>query len=147
MFRGHVVHTIDAKGRISMPSRFREQLAGASDRRIILTTDPFDPCLHLFPLAAWEEIEKKISELPKFAPHVVRLRRVYVSAAEECELDRSGRLLVSPHFREHAKLQKEVLWAGNLTKIELWSKDLWDAGLSVGADDQMAFREAVAELI
>lgn len=147
MFRGHVIHTIDAKGRISMPARFRDQLIAGGDRRVILTTDPFDPCLHLFPLPEWEEIEKKISELPKFAPHVVRLRRLYVSAAEECELDRSGRLLVSPHFREHARLEKEVLWAGNLTKIELWSKSLWDEGLAAEPADQQAFREAVAELI
>lgn len=147
MFRGHVVHTIDAKGRMSMPARFREPLRALGDARLVLTPDPFDPCLHLYPLSEWSKIETKIAELPKFAPHVVRLRRIYVSAAEETELDRSGRLLVPSHFRAHAELDKEVLWAGNLTKVELWSKTRWDAMLSISEDEDARFREAVAELV
>jgi len=77
----------------------------------------------------------------------VRLRRIYVSAAEESELDRSGRILVPGHFREHAHLDKEVLWAGNLTKIELWAKQRWDASLAISEDESEEFRQAVAELV
>ena len=67
MFRGHFEHAIDAKGRTSLPSRFRDVLAAASDARLVLTPSPFDPCLHLFPMKAWEEFEAKIAALPPVA--------------------------------------------------------------------------------
>ena len=69
--------------------RFRDVLAASGDARAVLTPSPFDPCLHLFPIKAWEEFETKIGALPQFEPNVIRLRRLYVSAAVECE-DRQG---------------------------------------------------------
>src|SRR5512144_2856491 len=122
MFRGQFVHAIDAKGRVSVPVRFRDALVADGMARFILTPAPFDPCLHLHPLPAWVEFEQRISALPSLDPHVVRLRRIYVSAALECELDRAGRVLVPPHLREKAGLDKDVLWAGMGRSIELWSK-------------------------
>src|SRR5687767_4309836 len=133
MFRGQFEHAIDAKGRTSLPARFRSSLEDAADGEVCLILTPalFDPCLHAYPLPAWEELEKKIAELPKFDPNVVAFRRRYVSAAVECELDKQGRILIPPSLREHAGLVKDVLWAGMGQTAELWSKDRWAAAQSM----------------
>ena len=145
MFRGQFEHAIDRKGRVSVPARFREALCEPGSARFILTPAPFDQCLHLHPLPAWEALEQRISELPSLDPNVVRFRRVYISAAIECELDRVGRMLIAAQLREHAKLDKEVLFAGMGRSIELWSKKLWDAALAMSAAQEEAFRQAVTE--
>jgi MraZ protein len=147
MFRGQFEHSIDAKGRVSLPARFRDALLGQGDGRFILTPAPFDPCLHLHPMRAWEEFEKKIAELPSLDPHIVRFRRIYVSAAIECELDRVGRVLVPPHLREKTSLSRDVLWAGMGRTIELWSKDAWNASLAITPAEQAVFQRAVMEQI
>ena len=147
MFRGQFVHSIDAKGRVSLPSRFRETLAADADARMVVTPAPFDPCLHVYPMRAWEEFEQKISELPRLDPNIVRFRRLYVSAAVECEIDRSGRVLVPPQLRDRAALSKDVLWAGMGRNIELWAKERWDAALAMTPDEHEAFKQAVMEQI
>jgi MraZ protein len=147
MFRGQFEHSIDAKGRVSLPARFRDALLAEGDGRFILTPAPFDPCLHLHPMRAWEEFEKKIAELPSLDPHIVRFRRIYVSAAVECELDRAGRVLVPPHLREKASLSRDVLWAGMGRTIELWSNDAWNAALAMTPTEQAVFQRAVMEQI
>lgn len=148
MFRGQFVHTIDAKGRISLPARFREAVPRDGDARLVLTPAPSDPCLHLYPLEHWVEFERKIAELPRFDPHIVRFRRMYVSAALECELDGAGRLLVSPDYRDRARLSKEVLLAGMGRFIEVWSKELWDrATAPLSAGEHERFMKSVEELI
>lgn len=148
MFRGQFVHTIDAKGRVSLPARFRDTILANGDARLVLTPAPSDPCLHLHPLADWAEFEKKIAELPRFDPHIVRFRRMYVSAALECELDAGGRVLVSADYRARAHLGKEVLVAGMGRVIELWSKDLWDrATTPLPAEEHERFMRSVEELI
>lgn len=147
MFRGQFVHTIDAKGRVSLPSRYRDTLVADGDSRFILTPALFEPCLHLHPMRAWSELETKISELPSFDPFIVRFRRLYVSAAIECELDKAGRVLVPPALREKVALARDVLWAGMGRTAELWSKERWDDALSMNAEDELAFRKAVTEQI
>ena len=92
MFRGQFVHSVDAKGRISLPARFRDVLLADKDARFVLTPALFDPCLHLYPMAAWQEFEQKVAGLPSLDPNAVRFRRMYVSAAVECELDKAGRV-------------------------------------------------------
>jgi len=148
MFRGQFVHTIDAKGRVSLPARFRESIVANGDSRLVLTPAPFDTCLHLYPLADWAELEKKIDNLSRFEPDIVRFRRLYVSAALECELDAGGRVLVSPDYRARAHLGKEVLVAGMGRVIELWSKDLWDRATGpLPQEEQELFMRRVEELI
>ena len=147
MFRGQFLHSIDAKGRVSLPARFRDTLGSGGELPFILTPSAFDPCLHLHPLRAWEEFERKISELPSLDTNIVKFRRLYVSAAIECEIDKAGRVLVPPHLRDKASLSKDVLWAGMGRHLELWSKDQWDAALSMSAAEQAAFKQAVMEQI
>jgi MraZ protein len=146
MFRGQFTHSVDAKGRISLPVRFRDQLTGASDPRIVVTPAIFDACLHVYPIKAWEEFEAKVNELPSLDRHAVRFRRLYVSAAVECELDGAGRLLVPQELRTHAKLDKDALWAGMGPKLELWSKPEWDRAIAMTPEEAEALRTAMEQV-
>lgn len=145
MFRGQFQHSVDAKGRVSLPARFRDERR--ADERFVVTPALFDPCLHVYPLCAWEAFEEKIAELPSMDPNVVRFRRLYVSAAAECELDRAGRLLVPSNLRERAALDREVLWAGMGKHLELWALDKWQTALAIEPGGEEAFKRAVLEQI
>lgn len=125
MFRGHFEHAIDDKGRTSLPARFRDVLGPTSDFRLVVTPALGDPCLDVYPMKAWEELEAKLATLNAFDPQVIEFRRFYVSAAVECELDKQGRILVPTSLREHAALNKTVMWLGHGQKAELWSKEQW----------------------
>src|SRR4029434_1342980 len=91
MFRGRFENTIDSKGRISVPSKFREVLSSHYDERLIVTN--FDGCLWAYPYREWQAIEEKVSSLPQFKAEVRALQRVFVSAASECPMDKQGRIL------------------------------------------------------
>ena len=146
MFRGQFIHSVDAKGRISLPARFRDVLVGDSNAGFIIAPAVFDPCLHVWPMKTWEEFEQQVSKLPSLDPHAVRYRRMYVSAAVECELDKAGRVLVPPHLRERAELDKsEALWAGMGRNLELWSRARWDAALEMAPSEMDSFRLAVEQ--
>jgi MraZ protein len=147
MFRGQFEHAIDAKGRTSLPARYRDVLAAANDLRLVVTPALFDPCLKVYPMKAWEELEDKISALPEFDPNAVFLRRRFLSAAVECELDKQGRILIPPNLRDYAALSKEVLWAGMGRTAELWSRERWAHGLEKSEADMAAFKAAIAEQI
>ena len=146
MFRGQFVHSIDAKGRISFPSRFRDGL-GSGELRLVVTPALFDPCLHVYPLKAWEAFEERVAELPSLDPHIVHFRRRYVSAAVECELDKAHRILVPPLLRDKAGLDKEALWAGVGRFTELWSKPRFDEVMELSPEENEAFKRAVQEQI
>jgi MraZ protein len=144
MFRGQFTHSVDAKGRISLPVRFRESFAPANV--IVLTPAIFDSCLHLYPIKAWEEFETKVNALPSLDRHAVRFRRLYVSAAVECELDGSGRVLVPQELRTHAKLDKDALWAGMGPILELWSKPEWDRAIAMTPDEAAELQRAMEQV-
>jgi MraZ protein len=143
MFRGQFEHAIDAKGRTSFPSRFRDVLGG--EQGLVLTRAVFDRCLHLYPLRGWEELEAKIAEMPQFDANVVAFRRIYLSAAVECELDKQGRILVPPSLREHAELGKDVVWAGMGRTAELWSKERWQAAHTMNDAELASFKTAMEQ--
>jgi MraZ protein len=146
MFRGQFTHSVDAKGRVSLPARFRDVLLADGDARFVLTPAVFDPCLHLYPMKAWEEFERKVSELPSLDGTAIRFRRLYVSAAVECELDGSGRVLVPEHLRHKMQLEKDALWAGMGRTLELWAKSSWDAALTMTSEEAASFRAALEQL-
>jgi len=125
VFRGRYEHAIDAKGRTSLPSRFREVLAASGEARLVLTSG-LDPCVVAYPMQEWIAFEDRLARLPQFDPTVAMLRRIHVSGAIECEIDKLGRLLVPQGLREHAQLGREVLWAGMGRHVELWSKERFD---------------------
>lgn len=125
MFRGQFEHAMDQKGRVALPSRFRDALTAAGDEKVVVTRALSDACLDVFPMKRWEAFEAKVAALPQFDANVIKLRRLYVSAAVECELDGQGRILVPPGLRQFAKLEKSVVWAGMIEKAELWSEEAW----------------------
>jgi MraZ protein len=143
MFRGQFLHTIDSKGRISLPSRFRDVLV--ADEKLIVAPAPFEPCLHVYTLHDWEQFENRVAGLSNWDDNVTLFKRLYVSAAIECELDRSGRVLIPPHLRAKAELEKEVLWAGMGNNAEMWSKARWDQALSMTDERRDSFKKAVKE--
>jgi MraZ protein len=124
VFRGVYEHQIDSKGRTSLPSRLRETLVGGYDERLILTT-ALDPCLHAYPVREWEQLEAALSKRNPLEPGVKTLMRLYVASAQECPLDRLGRLVIPPSLRAHAGLDKDVVWAGMVKVIELRSREGW----------------------
>jgi len=126
VFRGRYEHSIDSKGRTSVPSRFREVMAAHGDSQLVLTTG-LDTCLVAYPMAEWLAFEQRLAELPRFDADVVTLKRIYVSGAVECEVDKVGRLLIPAALRKHARLQRDALWAGMGSYIELWSKTSFES--------------------
>ena len=124
VFRGVYEHQVDAKGRTSLPAKLREVLVGHYDERLIVTT-ALDPCLHAYPVREWEALETALAKRNPMEPGVKTLMRLYVAQAQECPLDKMGRLLIPPTLRAHAGLEKEVVWAGMVKVIELWSKPGW----------------------
>ncbi|QDE70515.1 MULTISPECIES: division/cell wall cluster transcriptional repressor MraZ [Myxococcus] len=124
MFRGVYEHQIDAKGRTSLPAKLRDTLVGAYDERLILTT-ALDRCLHAYPVREWEALELSLAKRNPMEPGVKTLMRLYVASAQECPLDKLGRLLIPPTLRSYAGLEKDVVWAGMVKVIELWSCEGW----------------------
>ena len=124
MFRGVFDHQIDAKGRTSLPVKLRETLAGSYDERLIVTS-ALDPCLHAYPVREWEQLEAALSKRNPMEVGVKTLMRLYVAPAQEVPVDKLGRVLIPPNLRAHAGLEKDVVWAGMVKVIELWSQDGW----------------------
>lgn len=144
MFRSRYEHTIDAKGRLSIPARFREILAERYDDRLVLTN--FDRCLVAYPYAEWQAIEEKLASLSVVSPEVTAFTRFFISGATECEIDKLGRILIPQVLRDYAKLEKDVVVAGQLKKFEIWSKALWDEELNQSRAQFGQLRGAVAQL-
>ena len=144
MFRGRFEVSIDDKGRISVPSRFRDTLRERYDDRLIVTN--FDDCLVAYPYSEWVELEKKASQLSMVKREAKSFLRFFVSGATECTLDKQGRVLLPPVLREYAELEKDIVIAGMLSKIEIWSKDRWERELELSKQgfDEMA--EVLSEL-
>jgi MraZ protein len=145
MFRGQFLHSFDAKGRVSLPARFRDTIAASGDQRIVILPSPFDLCLRIYPLAAWERFELKVAGLSSVDPKVMRFRRL-LSAAADCEIDRVGRVLVPAAMREHARLEKEAFCVGMGEFLEMWSKPSFDQSLEMNADEMHELRVAMEQL-
>jgi MraZ protein len=136
VFRGRYEHTIDPKGRLSIPSRYREELAARGVTMLVLSEG--DHCVWAFPLDAWEQLEERLRQHPQLSPERRNVVRVMVASAKECPIDRAGRTLVPPELREFAGLKKEVVITGALEWFEIWSLERWTdhrQSLRVGFDE------------
>ncbi len=120
MFMGEYSHTIDSKGRLIIPSKFREELGES-----FVLTRGMDGCLSIYSQEAWDAFERKLAELPLTSREARTFTRFFVSGATGCELDKQGRILVPATLREYAGLDKDVILAGNIDRIEVWSKERW----------------------
>ena len=145
MFRGRYEHAIDGKGRTSLPSRFRDVLVGSGETRLVITT-ALEPCLVAYPMSEWLAFEDRLAQLPQFDPSVAMLRRIYVSGAIECELDKVGRLLLPATLRDHAYLSRDAVWAGMGRYVELWSKERFDELRQAVVDDPQRREEMARRL-
>ena len=125
MFRGATKVTLDAKGRMVMPTRYRDRLLERCEGRLVITVDR-DQCLLLYPLPDWEEIERKLMRLPTLNEHARRLQRLMVGHASDVELDGHGRVLLPPKLREFARLDRNAILMGQGTRFELWDEQRWD---------------------
>ena len=124
MFRGVTNINLDAKGRMAMPTRYRERLAEHCAGQMVVTIDTEEHCLLIYPIDEWEVIQRKIEALPSFNPAARRIQRLLIGHATDIDIDGSGRLLLTQPLRDYAQLDKKAVLLGQGKKFELWSEDL-----------------------
>lgn len=139
MFMGEYNHTIDAKGRLIIPAKFRELLG----TEFVLTRG-LDGCLFIYPVEEWKAFEQKLRALPLTNKNARTFSRFFVAGAAMCELDRQGRVLVPQTLREFAGLEKDVVLTGNLDRIEVWSKEKWSENCDY--DDMNEIAESMQDM-
>lgn len=139
---GEYSHTIDAKGRLIIPARFRE---GLGDKFIV--TKGLDNCLFVYPLDEWSALEEKLKSLPFTRADARAFVRFFFSGANECELDKQGRILIPANLREYAQLSKEVVVLGVSSRVEIWSKERWDKYNGMAAENFEEIAEKIVDLL
>ncbi len=144
MFRGRFEHTIDPKGRVSIPAKFRELLAEKYDDRLILTN--FDRCLVAYPYEEWRVLEEKMSSLSMIKKEVKTFQRFFISGAVECPIDKLGRILIPLTLRDYAQLERNVVFAGIMKKFEIWSQERWEEEIKRSQEDFEGMSDALANL-
>ena len=141
MFRGATKVTLDAKGRLAIPTRYRERIQARCEGQLVTTVDR-DYCLLIYPFPEWEEIERKLMRLPTLDQKARRLQRLMVGHATEGEMDRHGRILLSRELREFAGLDRQAVLIGQGNRFELWDENRWnetrDGWLNDGDDADLS---------
>ena len=138
MFMGECSHTIDTKGRLIIPSKFREELG-----ETFVVTKGLDGCLFVFSDEEWKAFEIKLKSLPLTNKNARQFARFFVAGATPCELDKQGRILLPATLREFAGLEKDVVLTGMLNRIEIWSKEKWNENNSL---DDVAMDEIAEQM-
>lgn len=139
MLMGEYSHSLDAKGRIIIPAKLREQLGDT-----FVVSKGLEGCLFVFPPAEWEKLSNKIQALPLTDPRGRKFSRYFFSGASELEVDKQGRALLPPNLREEAQLEKDVVLCGVGNRVEIWSKEKWEDVSHY--DDIEELAEQLAEL-
>ncbi|NQT70845.1 MAG: division/cell wall cluster transcriptional repressor MraZ [Desulfobacteraceae bacterium] len=124
MFRGSSLHTIDLKGRIIVPARFREIIKADDNNGIMISR--MDSGLVAYTLTEWRKIENRILSLAEKSDNMRRFRRVFIGGAFECPCDKQGRILIPPMLRQYAELSREIVLVGVLDHFEIWSREKWE---------------------
>lgn len=138
MFMGEYQHNVDLKGRLIIPSKYREQLGEK-----LVVTKGLDGCLYLYPMEEWEAILQKLKGLNLLKTQDRQFMRFFVAGATECELDKQGRILLPVSLRNAAGIEKDVILAGMMERIEIWDKARWEENTAGG--DMNAIAELMAE--
>ena len=128
-FMGEFNHNVDAKGRLIVPSKFRDKLGES-----FVITKGFDRCLSVYDAANWEKVQEKLVQMPMLTEDARTIRRMIVGSASETECDKQGRVLLPAPLREYAGISKEAVLIGNLDHIEIWDKDSWNKAQQIDAD-------------
>jgi len=151
MFRGPSKVTLDAKGRLAIPTRHRDRILARAAGQLVATIDR-DHCLLLYPLPDWEEFERKLLRLPALGKVERRLQRLMLGYATELEMDGNGRILLPSALRQFAGLERQVMLIGQGNRFEVWDEARWlecaDAWLNPeDEDDDAALSEALGNLL
>lgn len=141
MFMGEYQHSIDEKGRVIVPARFRDDLGEK-----FIATKGLDNSLFVYPMDEWESLVKKLSSLSFTKADARAFSRFFFSGAVECELDKQGRILLPQVLREHAKIIKETIIIGVSTRVEIWAKEVWEDYNLKAATDYEAIAEKLVDL-
>ncbi|MFY9296660.1 MAG: division/cell wall cluster transcriptional repressor MraZ [Caldicoprobacterales bacterium] len=141
MFIGEYQHILDPKGRVIMPSKFRD---GLGDKFVV--TKGLDHCLFVYPQNEWQELERKLRTLPLTSKDARAFTRFFFAGATECELDKQGRILIPANLREYAELTKDLVIIGVASRVEIWSKEKWDDYNDDANLDHQSIVEKMAEL-
>ncbi|MCW2279091.1 division/cell wall cluster transcriptional repressor MraZ [Heliophilum fasciatum] len=120
MFIGEYLHTMDSKGRLFIPAKFREALG-----EVMVATKGLDGCLCIYPMDEWQQVADKLKKLPFTRADARAFQRFVFSGATECELDKQGRILLAPSLRDYAGLTKDVIVIGVSTRVEVWDVERW----------------------
>ncbi|MFC5703605.1 division/cell wall cluster transcriptional repressor MraZ [Cohnella faecalis] len=139
MFLGEYQHSIDDKGRIIIPAKFRDALG--SD---FIVTRGLDSCLFVYPREEWTQLEQRMKALPSMAANARAFSRLLFSGASECEWDKQGRVNVPGHLRDYAKLDKDCVVIGVSTRVEIWDKKAWEEYSRASQD---SFNEIAEKLV
>ena len=125
MFRGINPLSLDGKGRLAVPAKYRQHLLETAGGQLVLTIDR-DRCLLLYPFPVWENVERQLIQLSSTNPRARALKRLLLGHAEECVLDANGRILLPAPLREFAHLEKRVVLVGQGNKFEIWNEQAWN---------------------
>jgi len=139
LFMGEFQHTVDKKGRLIMPARFREGLSQG-----FIVTKGLDHCLFVYPREEWFSIEKKLKTLPFTQKEARAFVRFFFSGAVECELDKQGRVLLPNNLREYAEIQKDVVVIGVSSRVEIWSKENWE---KYSSEAELSYEEIAEKMV
>lgn len=145
MFNGLTALSLDTKGRIAIPTRFREKLSASCGGRVVLTQHPMDNCLVLYPEQRWEEIASTVAALSDAERAVRNLKRRFLGQAVDLELDGSGRILIPAELRAQTGLEKKARLVGLVRHFELWADSVWEAE-QAALDDPDVMPESVKSL-
>ena len=126
MFRGEHALTIDGKGRLAVPARYRERLAETCSGKLVATISLAERCLAVYPFPEWQRIEGELQALPTLDPDAQAISHLLIGHASECDLDGHGRVLIPQGLREFAAIDKHVKMVGQVRKFELWDEDAWN---------------------
>jgi len=146
VYRGVNALNLDAKGRMAIPTKYRERLMERCDGHLVVTVDR-DRCLLLYPLPDWENIERKLAALPNLDKQTRRLQRLLIGHATECDMDGNSRILLPPPLREFAGLDKHAVMIGQGNKVELWDEPLWNERREMWLAEEQEDAELAGDLV
>jgi MraZ protein len=146
VLNGHYVNSINEKGRLSIPSKFRDILKDFGAKHLIVTKNIVDRCLLAFPPDAWEKMEKLAEGLSMVKKEEIVFKRHLVGSAEECIVDAQGRILIPSNLRDYAGLKKKCLLVGIVDRIEIWDQDTYNKSMEEALEDSEKLREGLAKL-
>ena len=126
VFRGETALNMDDKGRVAVPSRYRDDIKSRSGNTVVVTISLMERCLTVYLMSDWQRIESELKRLPALDKKAQGIRHLLIGHASECELDGHGRILVSPSLREFASLGKRIKMVGQADKFELWDETAWN---------------------